>query len=338
VIGTVTLEGNIPSAGEVGTWNLEVEIPESALAGDLFLLARVDPGNQLTERKEGNNLASSDAADIHIREWSLNLNMNGDGLTGRDDTRIRYTDGSRVNLVAFESKRIEFLGWEGNEDGGLRQLTLTMDGNKDLTVGFNRYNLLDVMVEGGGRVTVQGETSRFDATETAQLEAVGNPGWTFHGWSGAVEGHTPTASVPMTEDRQVTATFSQSFAQWVALTLPEHTGADVAWDGNPDGDAANNLQEYLGGGNPLQADDTRSRVETLKTPQGLVVRYWRKKGVLEGRLELKMTGDLQGEWTQIQGYSRILEETGEAQYIEAEIPAKDFDVIFLKLEYTREPF
>jgi hypothetical protein len=84
--------------------------------------------------------------------------------------------------------------------------------------------VLTVSVVGEGAVTGAG-TYRF--FETATLEATPADGWAFVGWSGDLAGSANPATLAMTGDRSVTATFGQGVAQTISFApLAERSTAN----------------------------------------------------------------------------------------------------------------
>ncbi|MBL3657062.1 pectate lyase family protein [Fulvivirga sediminis] len=62
----------------------------------------------------------------------------------------------------------------------------------------------------GGSISVSPNKSDYENGESVTLTATANSGYTFVGWSGAISGSANTASVTMTSDKTITATFESA--------------------------------------------------------------------------------------------------------------------------------
>jgi len=67
---------------------------------------------------------------------------------------------------------------------------------------------LTVNTIGNGRV-IKYPDPPYDCDDKVTLTASADPGWTFAGWSGDLSGEDNPATVNMTGDRVITATFTQ---------------------------------------------------------------------------------------------------------------------------------
>jgi hypothetical protein len=71
-------------------------------------------------------------------------------------------------------------------------------------------NTVTTSVVGSGTVTMNPVQNEYACNAPVQLTATANPGWTFSGWSGALTGSTNPATLTVSGDHAVTATFTQN--------------------------------------------------------------------------------------------------------------------------------
>ena len=120
-----------------------------------------------------------------------------------------YRDGSLVTLTATPSAGYEFDSWFGDASGTSPTVTITMDGDKDITADFQtiRYTLStsNNPSEGGMIITDNGT---YEPGSSAVLTATPSPGYEFTSWSGDASGTNPEVSIMMDSDKIVTANFS----------------------------------------------------------------------------------------------------------------------------------
>jgi uncharacterized repeat protein (TIGR02543 family) len=76
---------------------------------------------------------------------------------------------------------------------------------------------LTVTTSGLGTVVKNPNQSGYDSNVVVTLTATANPGWTFTGWSGDATGMSNPLSVTMTNNKSITATFTNP------VTIPRHT-------------------------------------------------------------------------------------------------------------------
>ncbi|MBX5327281.1 DUF2341 domain-containing protein, partial [Candidatus Bathyarchaeota archaeon A05DMB-4] len=91
-----------------------------------------------------------------------------------------------------------------------------IDGNHTITATFaqNEYTLT-INIVGSGNVARSPDQTFYTHNETVELTATPAEGWTFSGWSGDLSGLTNPATVTMTGNKTVTATFTNN--QWLSI-------------------------------------------------------------------------------------------------------------------------
>jgi uncharacterized repeat protein (TIGR02543 family) len=158
--------------------------------------------------------------------YSLTVRVNGGGEVTRSPAEGPYAEGAEVSLTASPDPGWVFDGWSGDLTGFRAQETIVMDWEKTVTASFRfpsspppsnpdpvQYSLT-VTVSGEGDVSPNGGV--FASGSEVSLMATPAAGWEFAGWSGDLSGAVSPASLTMSGNRAVTATFAP--AQY-ALTL-----------------------------------------------------------------------------------------------------------------------
>ncbi len=153
--------------------------------------------------------------------------------------RGNYRDGSPVTLTATPSEGYHFDSWSGDASGTSPTVTITMEGDKDITANFDTitYNLsTSVNPPGGGRIST--ESGNYQPGSTIDLVATPSLGYEFRGWSGDVYGTSPGVTVTMDSDKSVTANFSiVRYTLEISVSPPEggtvSTGNGVYQPGSP---------------------------------------------------------------------------------------------------------
>jgi uncharacterized repeat protein (TIGR02543 family) len=158
--------------------------------------------------------------------YTLNINYAGTG-TGQvvTNTTDDYHYGDVVALMAVADVGSEFTGWTGDVTGSANSNYITINGNKVLTATFTKQrNILTTNTFGNGIVDKSLSQSAYDYGTVVELTAVPAVGWSFAGWSGDLSGSINPASINMTGNMTVYATFTQD---QYAITL------SASGQGNP---------------------------------------------------------------------------------------------------------
>jgi uncharacterized repeat protein (TIGR02543 family) len=165
-------------------------------------------------------------------EYTLMVNTVGSGSVDKDPGQAAYHYGDAVTLTATADPGWTFAGWSGGLSGSVVTATRTITGNTTVAATFipDEYPLT-VDTVGNGSVTVDPHQAGYHYGDVVTLTATADPGWTFAGWSGDLSGSANPATITITGDASVTATFTQDA---YALTLNVVGSGQV--DKNPDQD------------------------------------------------------------------------------------------------------
>jgi len=141
-------------------------------------------------------------------EYTLTVNVVGGGSVGQDPANP-YHLNDVVTLTAVPDAGWSFAGWSGDLSGGVNPASVTMDSEKTVTATFTQdLYTLTVNVVGSGSVG-QDPAGPYHLNDVVTLTATPDAGWNFAGWSGDLTGTTNPASVTMTGNKTVTATFTE---------------------------------------------------------------------------------------------------------------------------------
>jgi len=118
--------------------------------------------------------------------------------------------------------------------GSANPASLTMDGNKTVTVTFiqvppTQYSLT-VNTVGSGSVALDPPGGVYNAGTQVTLTATPATGWSFSGWSGDLSGSANPASLTMDGNKTVTAIFIQVPPTQYSLTVNTVGSGSVALD------------------------------------------------------------------------------------------------------------
>ncbi|HVQ00328.1 MAG TPA: Ig-like domain-containing protein [Candidatus Thermoplasmatota archaeon] len=149
--------------------------------------------------------------ELTVPSYTLTTTPDGSGTITKDPDHTYYTYGQVVTLTAAPNPGWSFSYWSGDASGSNPVTTVTMNGNRAVTAHFtqNEYTL-SISVIGSGSVTRNPSQGTYHYGDVVQLTATADTGWTFDHWSGDLSGSTNPASLTVTGNMAVTATFTQN--------------------------------------------------------------------------------------------------------------------------------
>ncbi len=131
-----------------------------------------------------------------------------------------YVQDEEVTLSATADPGWSFIGWSGDKTGTENPTTIIMDTDKDVTANFAEDFTLTINTVGSGSVIKDPDQTVYHIGDMVDLQAVPAAGWTFTGWSGDLTGSENPATLTITGDMTVTATFAQ--AQYTLTVTSAH--------------------------------------------------------------------------------------------------------------------
>jgi hypothetical protein len=119
-----------------------------------------------------------------------------------------FPAGTEVTLTATAETGWAFGGWSGDVESADNPLTLTIEGDTDLTATFTQEgHTLGLTVVGQGDVDVDPDQASYDHGDAVTLTATADTGWTFGGWSGDIASTENPLPLTMGSNKTLTATF-----------------------------------------------------------------------------------------------------------------------------------
>jgi uncharacterized repeat protein (TIGR02543 family) len=130
------------------------------------------------------------------------------GVVTKSPDKASYVYGDVVTLQATANAGYPFSGWSGDASGTANPTTVTMNANKAVTAGFTAATYTLTVSAVNGAVTKSPEKASYAYGDVVTLQATGNAGYTFSGWSGDASGTANPTSITMNANKSVTANFT----------------------------------------------------------------------------------------------------------------------------------
>ncbi len=143
-------------------------------------------------------------------KYTLTVNVNGSGSVTKNPDRATYPCGTVVNLTAIPDSGWSFSHWSDYLFGSTNPETITMDSNKNVTTHFtqNQY-ILTINIVGDGSVMKKPPQTTYSYGTSIELTATADHGWTFSHWSGDLTSSANPESITMTDNKNITAHFTE---------------------------------------------------------------------------------------------------------------------------------
>jgi len=126
-----------------------------------------------------------------------------------------------VSLTATADLHWIFENWTGDLTGSNNPDSLTITDNMTVTANYTQTEFgLEIFLVGMGVVDKEPDQDYFNKGGVVTLTATADPGWTFAGWSGDINGSNNPLTITMDVDTSITATFTQN--EYNLIVTSEH--------------------------------------------------------------------------------------------------------------------
>ena len=175
-------------------------------------------------------------------EYIVTISVNGNGNVTGANTGT-YLEDTELTLTATPEDHYEFTGWTGDVNSTENPLTITVDGDKNITANFaKKQYTLTVFVNDENKGTIDVATGSHEYGTEVTLTATPKPGYKLLAWSNKAT--TPSVTLTMDNNKAVSAYFVKAYATdptftiekvWENTNVPASTNngfQGVGWDQN----------------------------------------------------------------------------------------------------------
>ena len=247
---TYNAETGVPSLESIGkTPSIAANIDGLAFdyAGDLYVTSASVERLFKYEVPTTNNTCTTPAKKSQVitlvsatPEHTVTINVNGIGTVTGANTGT-YLEGTELTLTATPAEHYEFTGWTGDVESTDNPLTITVDGNKNITAKFEKQkHILTVFVNDENKGTIDVATGSYEYGTEVTLTATPKEGYKLLAWSNKAT--TPSITLTMDNNKAVSAYFVKEYATdptftiekvWENTNVPAATAngfQGVGWD------------------------------------------------------------------------------------------------------------
>jgi len=158
--------------------------------------------------------------------YTLTINIEGEGNVTIIPDQETYTYGENVTLTAIPDLGWSFESWSGDAFGNETSIVITMDGNKSVTAIFTQnYYTLTILTEGQGFVSKNPDQDLYTYGDVVELNATADLGWSFSHWSGDISSFDNPITFTVTGNMTIKAHFKRK--QYIIVASVGSTGGII---------------------------------------------------------------------------------------------------------------
>ncbi len=193
-------------------------------AGDLYVVNSSKEKFQKFAVPTNNNTCTTPAKKSQVitlvsatPEYNVTIGVNGNGTVTGANTGT-YLEGTELTLTATPAEHYEFTGWTGDVNSTENPLTITVDGNKNITANFEKQkHILTVFVNDENKGTIDVATGSHEYGTEVTLTATPKAGYKLLAWSNKAT--TPSITLTMDNNKAVSAYFVKEYATDPTFTI-----------------------------------------------------------------------------------------------------------------------
>jgi Tol biopolymer transport system component len=179
---------------------------------------------------DGNQASRTRQFEILEPQYTLTINIAGQGAVVVQPYQAVYFNGDKVTLTATPAEHWDFIGWSGDLTGMDAQQTIAITGNTSVTANFDWHDyMFTITTVGDGAVTATPNQTGYHYGTVVTLDPEADEDWEFAGWSGDLTGTDDPASITITADTSVTASFEELLRAALRIAFQD-AGVGGAWD------------------------------------------------------------------------------------------------------------
>ncbi|GAI24968.1 unnamed protein product, partial [marine sediment metagenome] len=143
-------------------------------------------------------------------QYTLTINIDGNGAVIKDPDQTTYTHGTVVELTANPDSGWSLSHWSDDLTGSNNPEYITMDSDKTVTAHFteDQYTLT-INIDGNGAVIKDPDQTTYTHGTVVELTANPDSGWSLSHWSDDLTGSNNPEYITMDSDKTVTAHFTE---------------------------------------------------------------------------------------------------------------------------------
>jgi len=159
------------------------------------------------------------------RLYELNVTIVGEGSVTEEviQSKSEHTFGTLIRLTPTPSTGWNFAGWSGDIDSAEEIIEVTINGETNITVTFERIDYpLTITIEGEGEVDQEvissPKTTDYPFETVVRLVSKPEDGWVFFKWDGDLDGNENPETIEVDEGKDVISVF-KSIDQLLAIEI-----------------------------------------------------------------------------------------------------------------------
>jgi len=222
---TIGTQGEGSTEPEEGTHTYEhgEEVDVTATAAEDWYFVEWTGDHESTDEEITVTMDENKEITAHfeeIQDHTLEINIEGEGITDPPEGAYTYEDGEEVTVIATAAEGWYFVEWTGDHESTDEEITIIMDEDKSITANFEEdidYYNLTVNIEGEGSTDPEEGSHTYDEGTEVTVTATAAEGWYFVEWTGDHESTDEEIVLTMDEDKEITSHFEMT--EYYELTV-----------------------------------------------------------------------------------------------------------------------
>jgi hypothetical protein len=166
---------------------------------------------------------------VNRSNFSLSIDIVGDGSVFKDPDKSFYEFGDVVNLTAVAGVGWIFDSWSGDLVGGNVSDSVFVDGDKSVIALFIEDQFqINISITGNGTVLKDPDQVYYSYGSSVNLTAIADPGWIFYEWEGDISGNANPKNISVNSNLNITAIFIKKYYTLDIIICPVDSGIVIA--------------------------------------------------------------------------------------------------------------
>jgi len=171
-----------------------------------------DASMTVTMNDNKNIVANFMEENVVTHKFTITAAPKDGGTVSKSPDQPEYKSGDKVYVTAVSASGYRFVNWSGSESSNDSAITVTMNGDMNLTANFapQTYTLaINANPSYGGSVSSNPGKSDYTYNEKVTVTAEASSGYEFTGWSGASTSTSKSVTITIDGNKELTANFRQ---------------------------------------------------------------------------------------------------------------------------------
>jgi hypothetical protein len=168
------------------------------------------------------------SSEVLAPKYTVISTQSAGGIISVSPQQDSYNSGDQITVTATPSQGYVFSYWSGSLNGTTNPATFKVNGSASISAVFtplqNTYTIT-ISSTTGGTVALSPSKANYTSGEVVTVTAIPTTGYSFSSWGGDLSGTTNPATLTVTKDNTISASFTQST---YTITVTQGSGGTIS--------------------------------------------------------------------------------------------------------------